>query len=270
MNSNLNDLYTPLVSIIIPTFNAGSRLNNCLNSVLTQTMSDFEVIVIDANSTDNTLNTLKEFAQKDCRIQWLSESDHGIYDAMNKGITQSRGEWLYFLGSDDYLYNNEVLQTLFGNVNFREYDVLYGNVYSDRFSGLYDGVFNVSKILEKNICHQAIFFNKKVFKKIGIFNCKFKAHADWEHNMRWFLSDKIKSKYIEMVIAYYTDGGFSSVNGDISFHETKILTYLKHAHKLLTFTTKVKLFRDALYIKRKSASIKGVFQALRFIPYLIY
>jgi hypothetical protein len=78
------------------------------------------------------------------------------------------GEWLYFLGSDDYLYNEQVLAQVFDSItnNSKNYDLVYGNVTSPILGERYDGEFDEVKILKKNICHQAIFYNKRIFRKL--------------------------------------------------------------------------------------------------------
>jgi glycosyltransferase involved in cell wall biosynthesis len=260
----------PLFTIIIPTYNAERTLKKALDSIKSQELLDYEVLIIDGISNDNTLNIIKEYAQKDSRFHWVSEKDKGIYDAMNKGINKATGEWIYFLGSDDYFYNNEVLKSIYQTIKCGSYDVLYGNVFSTRFNGLYDGPFNKEKIFNKNICHQAIFFKRTVFKKIGKFKLAFKAQADWEHNMHWLLSKRIKSKYVDVVVANYADGGFSSIHGDEKFDDSKRLIYLKYANTLLSFNTKLTLFRDELYIKRKSKSIRGILQLFKHLPYVLF
>ena len=154
---------TPLFSIIIPTFNAGKTLSFCLDSVLIQSFQDFEILIIDAVSSDNTMSIVEEYAAANTAITWISEKDKGIYDAMNKSISLAKGEWLYFLGSDDKLYDAEVLKKIMNSLNENHsLDVLYGNVSSNRL-GIYDGEFNAGKIRLKNICHQAIFLRKTVF-----------------------------------------------------------------------------------------------------------
>src|SRR5215218_2671624 len=99
------------LSIIIPTYNAGNNLARALESVLQQTFSSFEVLIMDGLSTDNTSAIVESF--HDERIQLFREGDRGIYDAMNKGIAKARGAWLYFLGSDDELYTSTVLEEIF-------------------------------------------------------------------------------------------------------------------------------------------------------------
>jgi glycosyltransferase involved in cell wall biosynthesis len=216
----------PFYSIIIPTFNAAKTLSNAIESILQQRFQDFEILLIDGQSTDETVKIAIDF--NDTRIKILSEKDSGIYDAMNKGIKFSNGDWIYFLGSDDKLLNSEVLYTINKFLLEDESDVIYGNVISQMFGGRYDGEFNLEKILNRNICHQAIFFKRSLFKKTKCFNTRYKILADWDHNLKWFLKNRIKKKYIDIDIAEFSDGGFSSVNNDVLFVNEKELNFINY------------------------------------------
>ena len=115
----------PRLSIIIPTFNSAKTLSRCLDSVISQSFTDWEVLMMDGVSNDDTIKIASSY--QDSRIRIYSEPDKGIYDAMNKGIDKAQGEWLYFLGSDDWLYNSESFDDLFNN-DVDSYDVIYGDV----------------------------------------------------------------------------------------------------------------------------------------------
>ena len=209
-------------SILTPTLNSAESLERTINSVLQQNYDNWEHIIIDGGSTDGTIEIIKKYPH----LKWISEPDRGIYDAMNKGITLANGDWIYFLGSDDLLKPG-ILKKIGASEN-SNVDVIYGNVWSTRFGGKYDGPFDFRKIYVKNICHQAIFLNKRVFKIIGAFNLKYKSHADYDHNIKWFLNKKIKHKYIDLVIAEYADGGFSSLNPDMVFAKEKRFKFIKY------------------------------------------
>src|SRR5688572_23331397 len=99
---------SPMFSIIIPTLNSEAHIRRSLESVLHQSFPNFEILIVDGLSVDQTLSIVQQ--ENDARITTYSEKDHGIYDAMNKGITLAKGKWLYFLGSDDVLYDNNVFQ----------------------------------------------------------------------------------------------------------------------------------------------------------------
>lgn len=257
----------PVFSIIMPTFNASKTISVALGSILQQSFKDFEIIIVDGLSTDRTQDVIKGF--KDKRIKIHSQEDNGIYGAMNRGIDYAKGDWVFFMGSDDRFFTPYILEQIFNAGKNNNYDVIYGDVYSTRFNGRYDGEFTVEKILTKNICHQSIFFNKSIFNKIGYFNLKFKAHADWDHNMRWILSSKLNKVYFDCIIAEYADGGFSSINGDSLFDREKVLKYLFYSKKTINTNTKVKLLVKEL--KRTVLSDKAHFFKIVFnIPKVIF
>jgi glycosyltransferase involved in cell wall biosynthesis len=222
-------MVSPFFSIIIPTFNSAKTLQSALNSILAQTFSDLEILIIDGISKDDTLNIVKENAEKDKRIRFISEKDDGIFDAMNKGIKLSQGEWLYFLGSDDRLYKPSILNAVFENLRNTEYNFFYGNILSSR--GVYGGQSDEAKILRKNISHQAIFYKKNIFRRIGNYDTKYKTHADWDFNIRCFSNDLICVKYADIIIADFAKGGVSSEHEVLFFREVLIPAKLKKLNR---------------------------------------
>jgi len=198
-------------SIIIPTFNSQETIVSCLQSVLTQSFSDVEVLVIDGKSSDATLARIAAFS--DDRIIVFSEADRGVYDAMNKGIKQATGTWLYFLGSDDYLHDHDVLLHVSSELKKSDCDLLYGNVClmgDVEWAGgntLYDGEFSTAKLFQRNVCHQAIFYRKDVFNKLGLFNIHYKISADWDFNHRCFASARVR--FYSLIIADFSVAGVS-------------------------------------------------------------
>jgi glycosyltransferase involved in cell wall biosynthesis len=234
----------PVCSIVIPTYNSDKTLQRALDSVLAQTFPDFEVLVIDGLSTDKTPGMIRDYTARDKRMRFVSEKDLGIYDAMNKGIDLAKGDWVYFLGSDDQLHKNDVLASVFTKKENLSSDVLYGDVYSPLFNGIYDGEFDAEKILNRNICHQAIFFRKEVFSRVGKYNLKYKGYADWDHNFRWFFSDGISHRYVATVIADFAAGGFSHASEDLVFKRDKVLNYLLSGRRRLSLKRKLRLVKS--------------------------
>ena len=260
---------SPLFSIIIPTFNAAKTLSASLESVLNQSYQQFELLIVDGVSTDDTLSVVKKYAALSANIKWVSEKDNGIYDAMNKSIKMAKGDWLFFLGSDDALYSTEVLKQLAAFIKEDNLvEVIYGNVHSKRFDGFYDGVFTTKKILDQNICHQAIFLRKTVFEKVGDFNLKYKAQADWDHNLKWFLSKKVEKKYFDIVIADYEDGGFSSVHGDYLFNRDKRLNYICYGHETLSWGRKYSILQYEFLKSIKNLDFEKTKAVLRHLKFL--
>jgi glycosyltransferase involved in cell wall biosynthesis len=207
------------ISILVPTYNSGKTIARCLNSIVAQTYTKYEVIIIDNSSSDDTQEIINEYGSVNPRIHIISERDEGTYDAMNKGIQKSSGEWIYFLGSDDYLVDQNVLSKFheFTSMARIKYHFVYGNVRSPLLGEKYNGDFGKYNILESNICHQAIFYNKEVFSFVGLYNLKYKIFADYDLNLRCFFHKKVKTKYIDLIVAYFEKGGLSNTTRDENF-----------------------------------------------------
>lgn len=209
-----------IITIIIPTYNSAVSLPNALNSILNQTFSSFEILIMDAISKDNTTEIAEGY--NDERIRIYSEKDSGIYDAMNKGISLAKGSWLYFLGSDDILFDENVLSKVWQYITDQpEVDVLYGDAYFKHLKTLHYGITSLERLLlDTNLCHQAVFYNRSVFDKLGKYNLKYYLYADWDFNIRCFMHPDFCIKYIKLVISTYNDiGGMSEkfINTDLDF-----------------------------------------------------
>lgn len=229
------------LSIVIPTYNSSKVIKRALDSIVNQTMQDFEVLVMDGASTDNTGEIVASY--NDERIKFYSEPDKGIYDAMNKGIAKAHGEWLYFIGSDDWLLDNNVLQSVF-SLDIDKYDVVYGDVESD-LSEKNRGEWTLYT-LEYNRCHQAIFYRKTIFDKIGNYTLKYKIGADHDLNLKWFLNQEIKNVFINQKIAHFSSGGFSKEQGDDGFFEDFYSNILRYHYGILPIEMKIKFIEKAI------------------------
>ncbi|HLY70454.1 MAG TPA: glycosyltransferase family 2 protein [Puia sp.] len=221
-------------SIIIPTYNSQKSILAALQSIVNQSCDDFEIVIVDGLSKDDTVSIVK--SRKDDRIKVISERDNGIYDAMNKGINRAQGDWLYFLGSDDQLYNDTVLEDVKKIQEKSNINVIYGNVKIvgeaswAKDGAVYDGAFDKKKLLKKNICHQAIFYRRNfIVDKIGYFNPNYKLCADWDFNLRCYAKDNFL--YIDKIIANFFSGGESTKSfKDDNFRNDflkNILSYFK-------------------------------------------
>lgn len=213
-----------LFSIIIPTYNSENSISRCLLSIFNQCLIDFEILIIDGCSKDNTLKIAKDF--NDTRIKVYSSPDNGPYDAMNKGISYAKGEWLYFLGSDDEFYDERVLYNVSQHIKKAKPSVVYGSVFvignTDwaKDKTVYAGKFDLSRILKQNICHQAIFYKRKIFDKIGFYNLDYKVCADWDINLKAWA--KFGFSYMDAIIANFYGGNTSSNNNkDLAFGNAK-------------------------------------------------
>ncbi len=261
----------PLISIIIPTYNSTSTIKNCLDSISKQDFNDYEVIIIDGDSTDETIDIVKSYEMLPA-LKLYSEPDKGIYDAMNKGILNAEGEYLYFLGSDDSLYNENVLSLIAGQLKKTNAKVLYGNVMMQRHNKninegfIHAGEFDLKRLLSDNICHQSIFYHNVVFKSIGDFSLKYPVFADYDLNLRCFANYKFH--YTNTIIANFTIGGTSSLVTDTLFEKEKAGNIIKYFFKKLHTKAFVGL---RLYLKR--AALSGTAQIgfwMRLYCLLIY
>lgn len=222
-----------LITIIIPTYNCEKTIGSALDSILRQSINEVEILIVDSLSTDRTLKIVAQYQTNHSNIVVRSEKDEGIYDAMNKGIGLAKGNWLYFMGSDDTLYEETTLEKIENILKDFNFKVIYGNVKIIGNTGwakdgdIYDGKFDTLKILNKNISHQAIFYNTKFIKEhIGFFNKDYTVCSDWDFNLRcWARTDFY---YLDIVIANFFSGGLSTNGSDGLFENDFIPNILKY------------------------------------------
>lgn len=216
----------PMVSIITSCFNSETLIEETIKSVLEQTYPNIEYVVIDADSTDKTVDIIKKYDEHIAK--WISESDNGVYDGMNKGIMHSTGEILYFLNSGDQLYSNNAIEKVVER--FADNIVaVYGNVevlndYRDK--KLVRGCrVTPNKLLYRHICHQALFVRRCLFDEIGMYSTSLKLAADHEFIVKSMNMYQDKFLYINEIIALYRDGGMSCRMMDrMKIEDLKILS----------------------------------------------
>ena len=160
-----------MLSIIIATFNADKIVKQALDSVLEQTFQKWECIIVDGASKDNTVNIVKEYAQKDSRFKYISEPDNGIFDAFNKGWKIAKGEWIYYLGADDFLQKDAFKKIPFDKLS--NYDVIYGDIQVVFANGdiQYRHPYHPNTLQYKMFaCHQSILVKRCMLEKMNGFN----------------------------------------------------------------------------------------------------
>jgi glycosyltransferase involved in cell wall biosynthesis len=210
------------LSIITVNLNNSAGLRKTIESVVNQTFSDYEYIIIDGGSTDGSVEIIKEFADK--ITYWLSEPDKGIYNAMNKGIKVAKGEYCLFLNSGDWLVSNFVLDNVFSEISGE--NVIFGNVFKfqSNVKTLIDKGFEKSKIslgdiYFGNICHQSSFIKKSLFDKFGLYNEEYKIVSDWAFFLKIIGLENVSVKYINVNICYYDLTGISSTQKELRYLE---------------------------------------------------
>lgn len=229
-------------SIIVVSYNPGEKLRETLNSIRKQTFKDYEVIIKDALSTDDSLKCLSEF--EDIPIRLISGKDKGIYDGMNIALKEALGEYVYFLNCGDYLYSEDVLGLVFEKTdsesgrNKGALRIFYGNIY-DRPS---KEVIASNPALDgfgcyRNLpCHQAVFYEKKLLTEHP-FETGYKVRADYEHFLWCVYEKKASLNYMDITVADYEGQGFSETGERIKLS--------KKEHKEITekYMTSGELFK---------------------------
>ena len=168
----------PTLSIITVNLNNRDGLQSTIDSVLSQTFTDYEWIVIDGDSTDGSRELIEQYSDR--FSYWVSEPDKGIYNAMNKGIAQAHGEWLQFLNSGDWLYEDTTLEKVFSDSH--DADILYGNVVSvdgnNHKTITFEPELSFSKLYYDTICHQGSFIRGHLFHDTQ-YNEELSIVSDW-------------------------------------------------------------------------------------------
>ncbi|WP_111683859.1 glycosyltransferase family 2 protein [Winogradskyella tangerina] len=199
---------TTLLSIITINYNDAKGLKKTLESVKNQSWQNFEHIVIDGNSSDGSVEVLQSYSY--APLNWISEADSGIYNAMNKGIKKAKGKYLLFLNSGDYLFNNDTLSNV---KNYFEADIsfLCGNMYYERDRQLtvrkHPDVLTFSYLISKTVSHPSTFILKSMFDTYGLYNEELKIVSDWEFFLKCLgLNGESYQKIDEDVTIFNTDG----------------------------------------------------------------
>jgi glycosyltransferase involved in cell wall biosynthesis len=200
------------LSIITINKDNARGLEKTIQSVAGQTFSDFEYIVIDGASSDGSVEVIKRYAGR--MTYWVSESDTGTYNAMNKGIRKARGEYCLFLNSGDYLITGKTLEKAFKEIDNRA-DIYYSDMILDNGEiTTYPDNIEISLLLNYPINHQNSLIRRSLFKKHGLYNENFKVVSDWEFLLFEKLKYKSTFKRLKTNIAVYASVGISS---DIKF-----------------------------------------------------
>lgn len=199
-----------MISIVTINLNHADGLRRTLQSVVGQSYRNWEIIVIDGGSEDQSVEVANEF-RREIR-QFRSEHDKGIYHAMNKGASFAQGSYLYFLNSGDQLFSPASLENVAARL---EFDLHYGDDERVGPTGKREirrspELLTPYRFYLDSICHQTCFYKKTVFDRLGGFSEEFRIVSDWELNLRLVFENYTKS-HLGLVVAKYEGGGLSSV-----------------------------------------------------------
>lgn len=209
-----------MISLITVTFNSAATLRDTLQSVLAQSYSNIEYIIVDGASKDGTVDIIKEYEPKfNGRMRWISEPDKGLYDAMNKGFRMATGDVVGIINSDDLLAEPDAVEKVMRCFDENpDIDAVYANLY-------YVAQNDTSKIVRHWIsgkqrsfrygwhpAHPTFYVKREVYQQYGLFDLEFKFAADFELMLRLIEKENIKLFYLPEPLVRMRLGGTTSKN----------------------------------------------------------
>ena len=226
------------ISIITITYNAEPVLEKTMLSVLNQTNTNFEYCIIDGNSKDNTVSIIQKMEQKiqegafegitADQFKWISEPDRGLYDAMNKGIDLSTGDFVWFVNAGDKVYNSDTLQKIYDLIEIeKDCDFIYGqSVMIEQDHEIGERHKIAPKVLRLNhflnglvICHQSVIVKKSIASH---YNLNYSIASDYDWVIRAFQNSECQG-YIDQYLSKFMVAGVSSQKRQLAWKERFII-----------------------------------------------
>ena len=207
------------ISIITATFNSGKTVKDTFVSVLNQTYDNYELIVVDGGSKDDTLEIIRHYEPIfKGRMKWISEPDRGIYDAMNKGIAMATGDAVGFLNSDDFYSSCGILRMVASSMRNKNIDAVYGDVHYVHDNDLGKCVRYYSSRAFHRVwmrfgfmpAHPSFYCRREVYEKYGTFDLSYKVAADFECLLRLIFLHRIRTMYLPLDFVTMRTGGAST------------------------------------------------------------
>lgn len=207
------------ISIITATWNSSATLRDTMESVLSQTYSDIEHIIVDGGSSDNTMEIVRELEPRYLgHLRYVSDQDKGIYDAMNKGIAMATGDIVGILNSDDFYTSDSILSAVVSAFEDGNIDAVYGDIHYVQDDDLQKCTrYYSSKHFHRRWmrlgfmpAHPSFYCRKEIYEKCGGFNLSYKIAADFECLLRFIFVHKIRLRYIPMDFVTMRTGGAST------------------------------------------------------------
>lgn len=205
------------ISIITVVYNAEKYLKDCIESVIYQSYQDIEYIIIDGGSTDGTLTVIKKYKQYITHL--VSEKDDGLYDAINKGIKIASGDVIGILNADDLLVSRDIISTVANTfITNPQLEAAYGDLNyvsandTKRVVRFWKSRQANAKDIRKGWmpAHPTLYIKKELFKKYGVYTLDLGTAADYDLILRYFYVNKLKAKYIPVLMVNMRLGGLSN------------------------------------------------------------
>ncbi|MFD0864105.1 glycosyltransferase family 2 protein [Sungkyunkwania multivorans] len=197
----------PLLSIITINFNHAKGLQRTINSVTSQTFEDLEYLIIDGASKDESTAVIEKNADK--IDHWVSESDTGIYNAMNKGIKAAKGQYLLFLNSGDVLSGRTALADFIGHHDFKG-DIIYGDYKFEEGEKVYPDTLTPIFFMRSSLPHQSTLFKSTVFDEMGLYDESYQISADRAFYAKCFASGNVQFTHLSYPLAVFDLSGMSN------------------------------------------------------------
>ena len=207
------------ISIITVTFNRAHIIRDCIEGVLKQDFKDYEYIIVDGASKDNTVEILKEYEPKfEGRMRWISEPDNGLYDAINKGFKMAKGEVVGIINSDDFFHRKDTFDLITCAFKDPAVEAIYGD---DRVVSAED-IQNELRVTRASYFrtwmyriglmpgHQTFYAKRELFERFGYYKTDYKIAADFELMLRFIYVNGVKAKYIPETLMTFRVGGVST------------------------------------------------------------
>jgi glycosyltransferase involved in cell wall biosynthesis len=217
------------LSIITINYNDAIGLKKTITSVCNQTWKDFEYLIIDGDSTDDSLEIIKSFQNQN--LNYVSERDTGIYNAMNKGIEIAKGDYLLFLNSGDYLYNKDVLLKVSdyftSNKSFMSGHLNYIKESKDIIRE-HPEKLSFSYLMNNSLSHPSTFIKKELFETYGLYNEENKIVSDWEFFLKAIALNGESFVKIPFIITVFDNNGLSSNSENLNLVKSERKKVLQH------------------------------------------
>lgn len=234
------------ISIITSCYNRVSTIRGAIESVLAQDYPDIEYIIVDGASTDGSVEVIRDAIEgHEGQVKFISEPDHGMYEAINKGIRMATGDYIGLVHSDDFLYSSHTISDIAKRLEETHADFLYGD-------GLFVNPENTDKVVRKWIggtyrlwkvrhgwlpLHPTCYIRRDVMEKLGGYDESYMIAADTDLLVRYLLDNHVKTDYLKKYIVRMRMGGMSTDNSRrAKMWKEDIRVYSSHGFKHVTLT----------------------------------